>query len=208
MIKKSGLAGKLALAGAAALCPSGVDAGVISVSSFDEGGTYSASTAYFANIAEGEEGGDEKDDVFSSGADLQIYSMEPGFKARSNAKPVITFGWLFNLGASEDISGADNRLKFHVTDATNLDQGLVAYDLANPSIKYPITIDEKSPTEILVANPLSVPAGKYAEWGLEFAPEPSTLTLGLVGTAGFGCYALNRRNRKKQLRNENRRAKL
>jgi len=207
MIKKSGLAGKLALAGAVALCPSGVDAGVIRVLSLDGNESYHGSTVEFANITGGEEGVDKYDLAFDSTAPLQIYSNEPGFKAKANAKPINTSGWLFDLGASEDISGANNYLEFEVIDSTDLDQGLVAYDLAIPSVKYPISMT--GITKITVANPLSVPAGKYAEWRLESTPEPSTLALGLAGAAGFGCYALNkRRNRKKQLRNENRRAKL
>ena len=144
-----------------------VEGGIIEVSTSDRSGVYGGYSAFFGNLEGGEEGFDnyEEGREFNSIVDLEIYSNEPGFKADTNAKPINTFGWLFNLGAGNDIVGADNYLKFQVNDSNNL-PGLVAYDLANPSVRYSIATDG-SRTEVNIANPLDVSAGEYAQWRMD-----------------------------------------
>jgi hypothetical protein len=127
---------------------------------------------------------------------LEIYTIVEGHKLSTDARPIDTLGWDFNLGIKGGPVTCNNFLKLEVADSADLNNPIYVYDTLHPETKYFIPADG-SMTTINLPDLVSQPAGEYAHWRLDVTPEPSSLALLGAGAAAAGAYAGLRRGRQK-----------
>jgi len=110
---------------------------------------------------------------------LEIFSQVEGNKLSTDAHPVNTAGWDFDLAVKGSVTDANNYLRYKVVDTTDLlGKTLTIYDKANPSIKYDLLMDGEY-HNISLPN-LTFSNGEYANWRMDI-PEPSTIALLSMG---------------------------
>ena len=145
--------------------------------------------------------------------ELEISSMDPGFRASVVDAPQYTTQYTFdlaigpNFGSSKITTGPlDEILNFQIPDNTDLDgYKVVAYNLANPSVEYVIPQDGTFLTLTLPKYIANGTSGVFDHWEIDISPvtvpEPSTLSLFGAGAlaAGAGAY-VSRRRREEPLR--------
>ena len=187
-----GIAGALGLAGRA-------DAGIITISNTSSVTGIGKSTLTAKNISGATEGYGYADGSFASSPytnALEIYTMVDGHKLSTDARPVDTTGWDFDLAVKGSVSGIDNYLRYKITDTTDLiGKTVTMYDKATPSTVYTLLMDGAY-HNINLPN-LTHGAGEYAHWRMEITPEPATLAL-----LGLGAATLVAGGRRKRRRAE------
>jgi len=177
-LKKLGLAGKLltgvlAIAGAV----NNANAGVIYIKNNTSYSGIGKTALYAKNIPGATEGNDNNYDVpflesLYQNA-LEIYTMVDGHKLSTDARPIDTLGWDFNLGVKGNVT-CDNYLKIWVDDTTDLDgRQLMVYDYDNLGISYTIPLNADG--YIIPLDDLVGVAGEYGNWRLNLVPEQATL---------------------------------
>jgi hypothetical protein len=198
--------GAAGLAAAASLSGN-ADAGIISVRNNTTNSEVYKTDWYAKNIPGATEGKDGYDGTFISSPNtpvLQINSLVDGILLSTDARPVDTYGFPFDLSIKGSVNDVDNYLRYRATDTTDLVQGQVQmWDLANPDTKYELNLDGNwhniSLPNVTGSNKI------YGNWYLQSreqsedptpeqpVPEPTAL----FGSA-LGLYALSKSRKRRE----------
>lgn len=168
------------------------NAGIINIKNWSTASVYK--TEFNAkNIAGATEGYDGFDGSFLSGPgtpELQIYSQVEGNKLSTDAHPIITSGWDFDLAVKGSVTNINNSLWYKVIDANGLvGKTITMYDKAEPNTQYTLIVDSNYHNIPLPS--LTFANGEYAHWRLGIRLLCDWNEDGIVNFKDFSILALD-----------------